>query len=288
MAAVTVELAGRKYTVPFECPCCGAVPDAELRIIARATGKGAAFPYCARCVEHARRWDGAGVPTAGVMVLALAGTIGTVIAGAFLVAAGVFVGGAVLGGVLRSSRRAAARAGCGESCAAPGVALAYLGWSGTTSGFSFASPTYAARFADANPALLANVTPQLRKLIDGYHKARLAVPTPAIAAGVAPPPLTAREWLARLESTRGTVARRIALARALEMVEDPQPRRELIQTVARLELEPLYARVQRETRPAARRALLVAAIEEIRADNIADELQAAELEKLEARLAELP
>lgn len=287
MVAVTVELAGRNYTVPFECPCCGAVPDAELRVTSRPTGRSVAFPYCARCVEHARRWDGAGVPTAGVMVLALAGTVGAAIAGAFLVAAGLFVGGAVLGGVLRSSRRAAARAGCGESCASPGVALVYLGWSGTTNGFSFASPTYAARFAEANPSLLANVTPQLRKLIDGYHKARVAVPTPAVAAGVAPPPLTAREWLARLEGTRGTVARRIALARALEMTAAADERRELVQAVARLELEPLYARLQRETRPAARRALLEAAIEEIRADNIPDELQAAELDKLEARLAEL-
>jgi hypothetical protein len=71
------------------------------------------------------------------------------------------------------------------------------------------------------------------------------------------------------------------------MVDDPQPRRELVQAVARLARVPLYARLQRETRPGARRALIVAAIEEIRADNIADELQAAEIEKLEARLAEL-
>ncbi len=287
MAAVTVELAGRKFTVPFECPCCGAVPDAELRVTSRTTGQGLDFPYCARCVEHADRWDRSGVPSAGVMVLAIAGTIGTAIVGAFVVAASVFVGGAALGVLLRSSRRAAAKAACGESCASPAVALVYLGWSGATSGFSFASPTYAARFADANPALLANVTPQLRKLIDGYHKARLAVPTPAVAAGVAPPPLTAREWLARVESTAGTVARRIALARALEMVEDAQPRRELIHAVARLELEPLYARLQHETRPAAKRALLAAAIEQLRTDNIADELEAAELEKLEDRLAEL-
>ena len=104
---------------------------------------------------------------------------------------------------------------------------------------------------------------------------------------MAPPPLTARDWEVRLEATRGTVARRIQLQRALEMIEDTRPRRELIQTVARIELAPLLDKLQRLSSPAAKRSLLATAIEQIRTDNIPDELQAAELEKLQARLAEL-
>jgi hypothetical protein len=287
MAAVIVELAARKFTLPNECPCCGAPPDSELPITSRATRHTLTFPYCERCTRHARAWDSSGIGSAGVMVLAIAGAIAAAIKSAFLVAVGIFILGAVVAWILRRSRRATAKAGCGESCATPGLAVTYLGWTGATSSFSFASPTFAARFAEANQSLLAAETPQLRKLLEGYRRARLAVPTPAVAAGVAPPPLTAPEWLARLESTTGTVARRVALQRALEMIEEPQRRRELIQAVARIELEPLLDKLQRQSSPAAKRDLLDAAIKQIREDNIPDELQAAELEKLEARLAEL-
>jgi hypothetical protein len=287
MGATVVELASRKFALPAECPCCGATPDAELPIISASTRHALLFPYCQRCVMHARIWDGSGVASAGVMVLAITGAIGAAISGAFLVAVGVFVLGAVLAWILRQSRRNAAKAGCGESCATPGTAVTYFGWTGATSSFSFASPTFAARFAEANTELVANHTPQLRKLLDGYKKARLAVPTPAVAAGVAPPPLTARDWLARIESTKGVVNRRIALQRALEMIEEPQARRELIQAVARTELAPLLDKLQRQSSPAAKRTLITTAIKQAREDNIPDELQTAVLEKLEARLAEL-
>jgi hypothetical protein len=287
MGAVIVELASRKFALPAECPCCGATPDAELPVTSASTRHTLLFPYCQRCVRHARIWDGSGVGSAGVMVLAITGAIGAAISGAFLLAGGVFILGAVIAWILRQSRRGAAKAGCGESCATPGTAVTYFGWTGATSSFSFASPTFAARFAEANTDLVANHTPQLRKLLDGYKKARLAVPTPAVAAGVAPPPLNAREWMTRIESTTGIVGRRIALQRALEMIEDAHSRRELIQTVARIELAPLLDKLQRQSSPAAKRTLLNAAIKQVREDNIPDELQSAVLEKLEARLAEL-
>lgn len=287
MGAVIVELAARKFALPFECPCCGAPPDTEHRVTAKTTRQSLEFPYCQRCVAHLRKWDDSGVASAGIMVLAITGAIGAAIAGSILIALVIFVAAASLAWWLRQSRRAGAKAGCGESCATPGQAVTYNGWSGATNSFSFASPTFAARFAEANPTIVANETPQLRKLLDGYRKARLAVPTPAVAAGVAPPPMTARDWEARLEATRGTVARRIQLQRALEMIEDTRPRRELIQTVARIELAPLLDKLQRLSSPAAKRSLLATAIEQIRTDNIPDELQAAELEKLQARLAEL-
>jgi hypothetical protein len=287
MHAVRVELAARKFTLPYECPCCGAPPDTELGITAKATRHTLGFPYCERCVAHVRAWEAAGVGSAGVMVLAILAAIAAVASGAILAAVAIFVVGASLAWWLRTARRAAARRACGESCAAAGRAVSYVGWSSGTSAFTFASPTFAARFAEANQPLLANVTAQLRKLIDGYHKARLAVPTPAVAAGVAPPPLTARDWQARIEGTKGVVARRIALSRALEMIEEPQARRDLIQTVARLELAPVIDKLQRASSSPAKRALITTAIVEVRADNIADELQAAILDKLEARLAEL-
>ncbi len=63
--------------------------------------------------------------------------------------------------------------------------------------------------------------------------------------------------------------------------------RERKDPLARIELAPLLDLLHHLSSPAAKRDLLAATIEAIKADNIPDELQAAELEKLEARLAEL-
>ncbi len=292
MRGVVVELAAQRFEIPYECPCCGATPpDGELSIGGAAEGRQGGgsllFPYCKRCTQHAREWESSGVASAGVMVL---GIIAAVVLGMSLGALfGVpaFIGAASLAWWLRNKQRASAAAGRGASCAASGVAVEYRGWTGTTSAFTFESPTFAARFAEQNPSLLVNASPELGKLLDRYKRARLAVPTPAVAAGVAPPPLTEREWLARVESTEGTVARRVQLQRALAMVDEPRPRRELIQAVAGIELAPLLAKLQRLTSPAAKRALLESSMQSIRADNIPEELAAYELQQLQARLAEL-
>jgi hypothetical protein len=285
--AVTVELAARKFTLLYECPCCGADPDTEISVRAKMTGQTLLFPYCKRCVAHVAKWDASGVASAGVMVIAILVALALAVKTTILIGLGGFVVASTLAWWLRSARRSAAEDLCGSSCSSPGVAVAYAGWSGTTNGFAFSSPTYAARFAEANASLVANESPQLRKLLDGYKRARLAVPTPAVAAGVAPPPATARDWIARIEATTSTVARRVMLQRALEMIEEPQPRRELIQTAARIELAPVLDKLHRLSSPAAKRALLAAAIEDIAMDNIPDELQKELLGKLEARVAEL-
>jgi hypothetical protein len=151
----------------------------------------------------------------------------------------------------------------------------------------FESPTFAARFAEENKSILANPSAQLQRLLEGYHRARLAVPTPAVATGTAPPPMDARGWLARLESTDGTLARRVQLGRALDMIEEAPQRRELIQTVARLELAAVLERVQRESSTSSKRQILEEALARVRDDNLAEELQAAEVKELETRLAEL-
>lgn len=288
MRGVVVEISAPKFEIPFECPCCGATPPgSELTITSRVTHQSLLFPYCNRCVAHVRAFEASGIASAGVMVIGIAGAMTAAIVSGALAAAITFVVFAVFAWWLRGARRASAAKGRGASCASTSIAVEYRGWSEGTSAFEFESPTFAARFAEQNTAKLANVSPALRKLLDGYRKARLAVPTPAVAAGVAPPPLTVREWLTRLETTEGTVARRVQLQRALEMVEEPQPRRELIQTVARIELAPLLARLQRLSSPAAKKSLLQSSVARLEADNIPDELQAAEVEQLRARIAEL-
>lgn len=275
---VVVEIAGPRYGIPFECPCCGAPPNAEVTVGDRR----ALFPYCKRCLAHAREWDSAGIASALAMVITIAAAVITGWIVGPLVGAIVFVVGSTIAWWVRVNRHKAATAKRGASCASTAIAIDVHG-----AAFTFESPTFAARFAEDNKQHLANVSPQLQRLVDGYHRARLAVPTPAVAAGVAPPPMDHRGWLARLESTEGTLARRVQLQRALEMIEEAHPRRELIQTVARIELAPLLDKLSRQSSPAAKKQLLEHSLEQIRQDNIADELQAAELHELQARLAEL-
>lgn len=208
-----VEVSARTFAVPFECPCCGAVPDAELAIPLTRTGRrvqrdtkrsidersesrgwgptGSArgagvsprsidVPYCQRCVEHVELWSSAGVRSAAVIVAGLVAAVIVAIATRLVIGAIAFLAAAAFAWSLATARRAAAHAGCSPGCAAPEAALAYLGWSGTASALSFESPTYAARFAEENAAHLVQMNDRLRKLLDGYRIARLAVPTPAV------------------------------------------------------------------------------------------------------------
>src|SRR5512138_2424730 len=114
MAAVVVELGARKFAIPQECPCCGAPPDAEVRIAGKGRQQELDFPYCKRCVAHAAAWGTSGVGSAGVMVLAIAGAVVGAIETTILIAIGIFVVGATVAWILRQSRRAAAKARCGE------------------------------------------------------------------------------------------------------------------------------------------------------------------------------
>jgi len=279
MRGVVVEISAQRFGIPFECPCCGVPPTTEVRVGHR----GVLFPYCKRCVAHAQAQDSSGVASALVMVLTIVVAIGLAFAVSIFAALPVFAVGATIAWAVRVAKRAKAGAMRGESCASTGIAV-------TTQGprsFTFESPTFAARFAVENKAVLANPSMQLQKLLDGYHRARLAVPTPAVATGTAPPPMDAKGWLARVESTEGVFARRVQLGRALEMIEDPPARRELIQTVARLELATVLDKVTRASSSAGKRELLEAALAHVRDDNLSEELQGAMVKELETRLAEL-
>lgn len=279
MRGVVVEISAHRFGIPFECPCCGAPPAAEIRVGPR----GLLFPYCKRCAAHARAWDNSGVASALAMVITIVATIVTAVTAGALIAIGVFVAGATGAWFVRTSRRTAAEAMRGASCAATGIAVVAQG----PLSFTFESPTFAARFAEENKSLLAHPSPQLQRLVEGYHRARLAIPTPAVAAGIAPPPLNAREWLTRLETTQGTLARRVQLARALEMIEEAHSRRELIQHVARHELAPVLAQLSRTTSAAGKKQLIEDSLAKIRLDNLSEELEAAQLQELQGRLSEI-
>jgi len=282
-------VSSRRFTIPHECPCCGAVPDTELPIsltagrpLAADTARSILVPYCQRCVGHAQRWDASGVASAGIMLAGLVAGIALALTVHVIAGVAAAVVAAPLAYASRQVRRGKAQAACGESCVGPGRAVSYLGWSGTTTAFDFDSHTYTARFAEANPAMIASPTPQLAKLLEGHRVARLAVPTPA-ASVVVPPPATLADWIAKLEAAIGSVSRRATLSRALDALTDLAERQLVILKAKDLEVAPILDDLEGLDGPPAKQRLQ-RAIDDVRADNIPEALQVAILFDLEARL----
>ena len=282
MSGLTVQVSSRRFTIPFECPCCGAPPDAELHI-PRARGKMAApdsatgldVPYCSRCMRHAEAWDTAGVGSAAVLVLGvLAFVVLSLVVARPLLGLIALVAAIPIALGVAGVRRKSAKAACTEACASPGMALHYLGWNGTLTSLSFDSLTYAARFAEQNVGTVLE-TPQLRKLLEGHRIARLQVPTPAAAVSVSAAP-TLSEWKQKIEQAKGPLARRTAFSRGWDALHDDADRRELVRVTAEREVAGVG-----KTRPE-----IEAAIASVRADNIPDELQTAELQLLQAKLTQ--
>ncbi len=290
MAGLIVQVTGRRFAIPFECPCCGAPPDTELHV-PRARGAHAApdsaaaidFPYCSRCMRHAAAWDHAGVGSALVLVLGVVAFIAvSLVAARPLLGLFALLAAIPIALIVAGARRRRARAGCTEACASPGIALAYHGYNGTLTSIAFESLTYAARFAEHNTGIVLE-TPQLRRLLEGHRIARLQVPTPAAAVSMSAAP-TPAEWRAKITSAKGPLARRTALTRALDALPDDASRRDLVAAATEAELADTLAKARALSGPA-KRQHLEAAIAAVRADNIPEPLQAAELEQLEAALA---
>lgn len=289
MAGLIVQVTGRRFAIPFECPCCGAPPDTELRV-PRARGVTAAadsaagldVPYCSRCMRHAEAWEHAGVGSAAVLVIGVLAFISlTLIAARPLLGLIALVASIPVALAVAAARRKRAKAGCTEACAAPGMALAYHGFNGTLTSIAFESLTYAARFAEHNTGIVLE-TPQLRRLLEGHRIARLQVPTPAAAVSLSAAP-TPAEWRSKIEQARGPLARRTALSRALDALADDAVRADLIRSAADAELAPVLARAK-SLSGTAKRQHLEAAIAEVRADNLPEPLQAAELQQLDLLL----
>ena len=247
------------------------------------TARAVDFPYCRHCVEHVERAESAGVMSAGLIVIGLLAGAALALVTSVLLGVAAFATSIVVAAAIAASRRAQARHGMRESCSSPGKAVEYLGWTGTASGFRFESLSYAAKFADQNADKLVE-DPRIRKLLEQYKLARIAVPTPATAVQTIPPPLDAGAWIARLAQTPGRVARRAAVARALDSFRDPREREQVVRAVAAIELAALLAPLDRLSAVADRQRLLRDGIEQVRHDNIPDALQQEMLKGLEERL----
>jgi hypothetical protein len=275
----------------MECPCCGAAPDTEIPIpltrtpdhrIAAESARELAFPYCKRCVAHVAAWEqAAAVPAAmlliGIIVAVILGIAVHFVAGVITLA----IAGPAAWFVFRA-RRTAAKAALGPSCASPSRALDYLGWSGAESSFELESHAYAAKLAEQNQSLLAHPSVQLTRLLEGHRVARLAVPTPAAAIHTVPPPATVKDWIGRIESAAGAVARRTTLQRALDGLHEQRDRQEVLASAVAFEVAPFLDEVEGMSSIAAK-GRLQRAIDMVRADNMPEELQTSVLRELDTR-----
>jgi hypothetical protein len=283
-SGIHVEVSSRRFAVPYECPCCGAVPDTELSIpltpsrdrpAAPETAHALGFPYCQKCVGHIATWDSTRNVETGLKVLAiLAGLVlGLVVhwAAGVGAAVGLIVIALLVGKASRNKVRA------GEACATPTLAVHYFGWSGNTSSLAFESHVYAARFAEQNEKKLVNVDPVLRKVIEGHKLARLQVPTPAVAVRTVPASATVADWIDRMQSANGRVARLDWLVRSLDAFSAPADRGALVDAAAKLEMSAM--RVDQTDKRAVQKAII-----DTRADNIPEELRDKVIEQLEQSL----
>ncbi len=290
MSGVLVEVSSRRFAIPHECPCCGAIPDAELAVPVtgkRATRTSASamdMPSCKRCNAHIDASEAAGVASAAVL---LVGLVTAIIATIVLGPIGLFAlpVAVALAFVLVTRRRRAAELMRGPSCAAAGKAIAYLGWNGTTTAFELASPTYAARFAEHNEKILHAPTPRLRTLLEGHARARVAVPS--AVAPVAEPPSTLEAWIAKLSAATGPAGRRHLMVRALGAFTDDGSRAALVEAAAKIDLAPTYAKLAKASSLEDRAKVLAEAIARVTADNVPELLQDYELRELEKKLNSL-
>lgn len=270
-----VEVCSREFAYPDECPCCGAAADGELvirlRPSQRTTGSDTArrllFPYCRRCIDHVEVWETGSMISALLVLAGAACAFVNGVMGHLAFGLMVFTAAIALAVFVTSVFRSRAGAGCRPSCATANKAVRYYGWSGVTSAFRLASPTYAARFAEHNAHQLVNVDGSLRALLERHEHARRLVPTPGAPYRVVPPPLSADGWLDQIASQPSRVARRMLLCRALEAGHDDSVEALLVDLVCTSELGALKTELAGRG-PVTRKRLVDEAIAAARADNL--------------------
>ena len=93
--------------------------------------------------------------------------------------------------------------------------------------------------------------------------------------------------VARLEATKGAAGRRSTLARALKEIGTQYLRDQLMLEASRIEVEAALARADELKTTTAKRRVLEAALADVRADSVPDDLQARQIKWLEEAIAEL-
>ncbi len=296
-----VDVSGRMFCFPRSCVCCGAEPDAQLRISAsKSRGKRVVHttthwwdvPCCSRCLAHQHTWAQADTSFNAVLGL---GAIFLVFL-TFTTCAGGLVAFSVallIGLLVRGRGRRKALAQCSSACAAPTPTARFTGWDGSFHCFEFDSREYCGAFMVANSGKLVNVTPGGHQVLEaalgrkrGELETRRAHLLEEHKAAVAEDEDYLR-WIARIEGARGAASRRAAKEAALRALSRDDLRQRLICEAARIEVQAAFDKADGLKTSAAKLRTLRAAIEAVRAEDVPAEFQSSQVEALEEAIAHI-
>lgn len=283
-----VDLSGQVLTIPRQCSCCGGTAT-EVFIASATKTKGKRvvtsttrewrFPHCQACQSHLTAYRSGTAPA--ILLLIVGGVLAFLVYWVFLIVAVI---GAIVFIVLGHARGEAART---QECTTAGVPVRFIGWHGTVQSFEVTSRDYAAALLAANARKAINLTEESREALSGaiagQIKARLIESPSVIETREA----IAARWVVKLEGQRGAASRRAVLAEALSVVSDAKMREQLMLEASRIEVEAVLAKVDGLKTATAKRRHLQAALEELKADKVSDELQAKQIKWLEDALIEV-
>lgn len=282
-----VDLAGQTLSFPAQCCCCGNYPDSTYAASAsKSRGKRKVttttrewqVPICSACERH--------VAALGAAWLYL---LGLWLAGALLGGLGFLPGFwlAMLAGLAAFLyKRHLARRACSPTCAGAGAPIDYLGLQGSPHQFGVRSPAYARALLAANGRRVRNLTHESRRAFREGKSAEVLAGHEAAADSHSLEGFLA-EWLPKIEAQRGPAGQRAVLAKALAAVPYAVVRERLMLEASRIEVTAVLDKVDGLKTTAAKRRHLTAALEELRADAVPDDLQDQQIRWLEEALGAL-
>jgi hypothetical protein len=310
-----VEVSGQIFSFPRMCACCLGAADtltaSATRTASRSDTGTWPFPFCTRCVDHARVWE-SGRP-AGISAFVSGAVLAVLLGWATMTLAVVVLTSmvAIIAGVaLFAWRRAGAEALRSPGCACAGRAVEFLGWEGSIQRFEVLSEAYAAEFLLDNSRKAINVGPEAERAMQRLSQFRieqksaerarriekiteqrdepLANQGPLVLAdGRLTDGQAFLQWVAKIESQRGPAARRAALDAGLRSLRTEEARDRLRLEASKIEVQAALDKVDGLKTPAAKLRTLQAALDAIRSDDVPDALQGEQIGWLEAAIAEV-
>jgi hypothetical protein len=192
-----------------------------------------------------------------------------------------------------------------KDCCTPGRAVRYDGWHGTHHEFYVVSKDYTVKLMQANRGKLVNVSPEAQALLaepvsvpprpvpSGYSIAPAYTPPPVYTPQPAHvPSVQSDEWLfgyslKKIQAQKNASDRRISLQAALGMFKGDEYKHRLTLEASRIETQLVLDRVATLKTTSGKRRALQTVIDEIKADQLSDDMQADLLRQLEDELDKL-
>lgn len=139
----------------------------------------------------------------------------------------------------------------------------------------------------ANARNAVNLTEDSRAALTTAVSSIVEAARPTAPVPVENPQDVSVRWITKLESQKGPAARRAVLAQALASIVDSKVRDQLLLEASRIEVDAVLAKVEGLKTATAKRRHLQAALDALKADAVADDLQSQQIKWLGDALEEL-